>query len=820
MRVRVGGEERWIAADDAGLYRDALGAVPPGGLPEAFLDDVPDALQRLAAPLRAHARPVHDRRAARPLRRRPGAGARGARARRRARARRAAARRAREREWCDPEVLRRLRRASLAVLRKEIEPADQRALARFLPPGRASTAMPPPGAGVDRLREVLVPLQGLALPAEVWERDVLPRRARRLLADVAGPALRRAARSCGSAPGRSARSSGRVALYFRDDAPLLGPPPAPGEPPGGRAHDALRERLAARRLLLHRPARRARRRRRRGAPGGALGPRLGRRGDQRRVRAAARAAPDARPRPRRRSAAPAVRPLPPRRSGGAPQVQGRWSLDGAALRAAPDDLDARRRARAELLLERYGIVTREQVLAEGIPGGFSALYGALGARDARRRPPRLLRRGPRRRAVRAARARSSGCARSAEAAGAGARARRHRPGAALRRGAALAEARRAARRPAAPGAYVVLVGAARCSTSSAAARACACSAPAAADVRAGPRGARRRVRAGRSARLASSASTASRSSLPARRAPRRARLPPRPARLRARPAPAMPEGDTIHYAAHRIRAVLAGRVPDEIATPHPRFARDRWPERLAGRAVEAVDAHGKHLFLRFEGDLVIHSHLRMTGSWGVYGAASAGGARRAAPGSCCAPRRARGRPVRRPGARADDRVAHALRPAPRRAGPRHPRGRASTSALPAPPARGRPDARDRRRPARPAHVAGIGNLWKSEGCLLAGVDPWRPAADGHRRGGARRGPRRPAAHAAVRAPRPPDARPRRSTTGRAGRARAAARRYPRARPGRRQPHDVLVPRMPALTATARAAGWGRPAGARGLSRSA
>ena len=76
----------------------------------------------------------------------------------------------------------------------------------------------------------------------------------------------------------------------------------------------------------------------------------------------------------------------------------------------------------------------------------------------------------------------------------------------------------------------------------------------------------------------------------------------------------MPEGDTIHYAANRIRPVLEGHVPDAIATPHPRFGRDRWPERLAGRAVTAVDARGKHLFLRFEGGLLIHSHLRMTGT--------------------------------------------------------------------------------------------------------------------------------------------------------------------------------------------------------------
>jgi endonuclease VIII len=60
----------------------------------------------------------------------------------------------------------------------------------------------------------------------------------------------------------------------------------------------------------------------------------------------------------------------------------------------------------------------------------------------------------------------------------------------------------------------------------------------------------------------------------------------------------MPEGDTIHHAAARIRAALERRVPDEILTPHPRHPGARWAERLAGRAVRAVDAHGKHLFLR------------------------------------------------------------------------------------------------------------------------------------------------------------------------------------------------------------------------------
>src|SRR5689334_15441955 len=80
----------------------------------------------------------------------------------------------------------------------------------------------------------------------------------------------------------------------------------------------------------------------------------------------------------------------------------------------------------------------------------------------------------------------------------------------------------------------------------------------------------------------------------------------------------MPEGDTILRAARRIRPVLEGAVPDEILMPQARHARDCWPERLRGRAVTRVDTHGKHLFLRFEGDLVLHSHLRMTGAWAVY----------------------------------------------------------------------------------------------------------------------------------------------------------------------------------------------------------
>lgn len=91
----------------------------------------------------------------------------------------------------------------------------------------------------------------------------------------------------------------------------------------------------------------------------------------------------------------------------------------------------------------------------------------------------------------------------------------------------------------------------------------------------------------------------------------------------------MPEGDTILWAAMRMRPVLEGHVPDSVRMPEGRPSalrgspgRRRWPQRLEGRRVLSIDTHGKNLFIRFgpPGDeLVLHSHLRMTGSWGIYG---------------------------------------------------------------------------------------------------------------------------------------------------------------------------------------------------------
>jgi endonuclease-8 len=77
----------------------------------------------------------------------------------------------------------------------------------------------------------------------------------------------------------------------------------------------------------------------------------------------------------------------------------------------------------------------------------------------------------------------------------------------------------------------------------------------------------------------------------------------------------MPEGDTVHRAAARLEVLVGQRV--EVETPHPRAAAKQLVERLNGRRLDAVEAVGKNLLLRFEGGLVLRSHLRMTGRWRV-----------------------------------------------------------------------------------------------------------------------------------------------------------------------------------------------------------
>jgi endonuclease VIII len=191
----------------------------------------------------------------------------------------------------------------------------------------------------------------------------------------------------------------------------------------------------------------------------------------------------------------------------------------------------------------------------------------------------------------------------------------------------------------------------------------------------------------------------------------------------------MPEGDTIRTAANRVGAALIGREIESIETPHPRFGKDRWPEKLAGRGVRAVDAHGKHLMIRFDGGLTIHSHLRMTGSWGVYprGKRWHRGRHRA----WLVIRTADDEVVQFDGpvlelmtdgrTRLDPRIAHLgpdvlADPFDEQAFIRRLREDARTRTL--------GDALLDQR-----IVAGIGNMWKAEGCWHAQIDPWRRLGD-------------------------------------------------------------------------------------------
>jgi endonuclease-8 len=188
----------------------------------------------------------------------------------------------------------------------------------------------------------------------------------------------------------------------------------------------------------------------------------------------------------------------------------------------------------------------------------------------------------------------------------------------------------------------------------------------------------------------------------------------------------VPEGDSIHSAARRVGAALVGNPIVAIEAPQPRHALDRWPERLGGRAVRSVDARGKHLFIRFDGDLTLHSHLRMTGHWGVYRRGERW--RRSARRAWLVIRTEQHEVVEFDGPVLElmtdsrtrfDRRLTTLGPDILAADfderrflelvRRDEQARAVGDAL-----------LDQR------NLAGVGNMWKAEGCFIAGVDPWRP----------------------------------------------------------------------------------------------
>ena len=389
IEVRLAGRDVVADSADAARLRDAAGAALPVGLPAAAIEPVDDPLGDLCV---RYAR-THGPFTARDVARWLGVGEPRAAARLGALVAEGRLLRGEfrpggfEREFCDAEVLRRIRRRCLAVLRHEVEPVGPEALARFLPAWQGVGGR---RRGVDALADVVAQLQGAPVAASVLEADVLASR-------MLGHKTADLDQLCTSGEvvwvgaGALGAIDGRVRLLFRDQAALLVPASAP--PVDGALHDALRRRLQDR--------------------GASFWPDLVAAAqtaslpyDTESVLAAlwdlvwggeitndslaplrARIARRARGQSRR----PAPRPGRSRRgrlrlgglaAAGPPSAAGRWSLVEPLLKPQPAATEAAL-ARAHQLLDRYGVVTRETALGEGQQGGFAGVYPVLKALEER-----------------------------------------------------------------------------------------------------------------------------------------------------------------------------------------------------------------------------------------------------------------------------------------------------------------------------------------------------------------------------------------------------------------------------------------------------
>jgi ATP-dependent Lhr-like helicase len=374
VAARIAGEPRLLAAEDAWRYRDALGIVPPPGLPAAFLEPpkgaapVTDLVSRYArthGPFRLEdaaarwALPVGVVRLALDRLAEQGRVVEGD-----------FLPGGRSREWCDAGVLRAIKRRSLAKLRREVEPVEPAAFARFL---AAWQGVARPRAGLEALLSAVEQLQGCPIPASVLETEVLPVRVERYRpADLdfllaSGEVVWRGLEPLGP-------SDGRVALYLTDRASLLAPPPGPLASEGKLA-DEVRALLGARGALFFPDL---------AAETGAFA------GDLVAVLwdlvwageisndtlAPLRSLLAGSPKTGRRAAR--ARSFRSRRLG-PPGSEGRWFLVPAP-RKAPSETE-RLAAVSRSLLERHGVLTREAVGAEGVAGGFSSVYPVLKAME-------------------------------------------------------------------------------------------------------------------------------------------------------------------------------------------------------------------------------------------------------------------------------------------------------------------------------------------------------------------------------------------------------------------------------------------------------
>ena len=389
VEVRMGGEARWTAVEDVARLRDALGVPVPPGTPEVFTEPVEDPLADLVARFaRTHGpftpADVAQRLglgvavAAQTLAR---LGAQGRVLEGEFRPAGAGA------EWCDAEVLRRLRRRSLAALRKEVAPVAPETLGRFLPVWQNVTSAGLGAStrglrGVDGVLTVVDQLAGCAVPASALEPLVLGSR----VVDYQPSMLDELTASGevlwaghGTLPG----TDGWVSLHLAETAHLTLPDHA--ELDTTPLHDAVVEALTGGGAYFFRQLATAVGSTDDKALEAALwdlvwGGRLSNDtlAPVRALTSGGRTAHRSRrPPPRTRSSMRGIgrsRPDLPTRTG-PPTTAGRWSL-------LPDlETDATRRAHAsaEALLERHGVVTRGAVMSERVPGGFAGVYKVLSA---------------------------------------------------------------------------------------------------------------------------------------------------------------------------------------------------------------------------------------------------------------------------------------------------------------------------------------------------------------------------------------------------------------------------------------------------------
>jgi ATP-dependent Lhr-like helicase len=382
LELRIAGEKRLIAAEDAARYRDALGIPLPPGLAVALLERVAQPVLEL---VRRYARthgPFTLRAAAERF-------ALDASVVENALRQLAAEGRVLEggflpgglhREWCDAEMLRMIRRKSLAKLRREVEPVEQYTLARFLTHWQGLLMPRRTGHGnLDGLLDAIESLQGAPLPASLMETAILPAR----IAEYAPAGLDTliaAGEVAWAGVEPIGERDGRIALFLADKLPLLAQQRplvdpltereekliAVMESTGASFFDPLHQALGG------------------GYPGETIEAlwSLVWRGlvtnDSLHALRAYIARPESARAPRRTQTGIVFRS----RRTISPTAQGRWSLLPLRARksseAGPTTTEASH-ALALQLLNRYGVLLREQVAAENVPGGFSAVYDVLKA---------------------------------------------------------------------------------------------------------------------------------------------------------------------------------------------------------------------------------------------------------------------------------------------------------------------------------------------------------------------------------------------------------------------------------------------------------